>query len=125
MREQVMELLLNVLLLLATLLVTMAIAWLEKRRGVEGMIKLKEQALAKKDLAREAVLFVQQLYEALNGPEKYRLAAEYFANRVTEKGFTVTGEEIEGMIESTLKEVKKEFGIQWESATAKPEPGAN
>lgn len=120
MRMEIIQLAYDALAILVPALVALGIAWLGKRLGVEGMAKLRYQLETKQALAEAAVLFVQQVYYAIDGPQKYECAAEWLAGRASEMGLPITDLEIQGLIESALKLLKTEFGEQWEQADPEP-----
>lgn len=118
MREQLVQLAYDALAIIVPALAALAVAWIYKRLGVEGVAKLRYQLETKQALAEAAVLFVQQVYYAVDGPQKYEYAAEWLADRATEMGLPMTDLEIRGLIESALKLLKAEFGEQWEKFPA-------
>jgi len=68
----------------------------------------------KRELARVAVLFVQQAYKVLSGSEKYDKAAEWLSDAADKIGIQLSEEEIKGLIEAALKELKTELGEVWD-----------
>ncbi len=110
----------NFLLILATLLAGFAMAWLRKRIGVEGMNRIGAELATKQKLAALAVRFVDQAYRDLHGEAKYQKAAEWVVARAMELGLKVTPEEIKGLIEAALREIKDEFGNEWADSMGKP-----
>lgn len=118
MREQLIQLVYDALTILMPALAAAAVAWLYKRLGVERVAQIREQLETKRALAEAAVLFVQQVYYAADGPQKYECAAEWLADRATEMGLPITDSEIQGLIESALKLLKAEFAEQWSKQPA-------
>ena len=113
MGELVTNLAYDLLILLATAAAALLIAWLKKRLGVEGVNKVKAELEAKQELATLAVRFVEQVYKDLHGPDKYQKAAEWLAARAQEHGLKLTADEIKGLIEAALRELKDAFGNEW------------
>lgn len=77
-----------------------------------GIKFIKDRQL--KEIVEESVLFAQQLGEKydLSGEEKFHEAVEYIKNSITLK-FGLSEKRLEGLIEATLKRLKKEFKEQW------------
>lgn len=113
MHDALIRLLYDVLILLATVAAGYAVAWLQKRLGVEGMKRIEAELAAKQELAALAVRFVEQVYKDIHGEAKYQKAAEWLAARAEELGLKVTSEEIKGLIEAALRAFKDEFGEEW------------
>jgi len=114
--ELVLNVAYDVLILLATAVAALLVAWLKKRLGVEGINKIKVELGAKQELAALAVRFVEQFYKDLHGEEKYQKAAEWLAGRARELGIAITADEMKGLIEAALRAFKDEFGEQWAKA---------
>ena len=114
MHDAIMQLLLDIIAVLVPILVGYTIAWLKKRIGTEKMEALVRELATKRELARVAVLFVQQAYKDLGGPEKYEKAAEWLSDTAQKMGIQLSEDEIKGLIEAALKELKAELGEAWE-----------
>ncbi len=99
--------------LLITIGIGFLIAYIKKCIGTEGVNKINLELESKKELAETAVLFVQQFYKAYDGNEKYIEASKYLSDRLTEKGFKVSDDEIRALIESALKQCKLVFEDKW------------
>ncbi|NLZ52784.1 MAG: hypothetical protein GX892_06510 [Thermoanaerobacteraceae bacterium] len=65
-----------------------------------------------------AYRFVEQVYKDLHGPDKYQKAAEWLAARAQEHGLKLTADEIKGLIEAALRQLKDAFGNEWAKAGA-------
>lgn len=89
--------------------------WLKTKVGKEKVERLKAILELKKDLVREAILFVQQAYETLDGDKKLGYALQWLISELAERGIKATEAELRGLIEAILKQLKKEFGDDWES----------
>ena len=114
MHDLLLQLLYDLLALLIPILVGYAIAWLQKRIGTEKLEAVVRELATKRELARVAVLFVQQAYKDLGGPEKYEKAAEWLSDMSEYMGLDLTPEEIKALIEAALKELKAELGEAWD-----------
>ena len=113
MHDLVMTVIENILIILVTLAAGFIIAYLKKRIGVEGMLRIERELALKQELAILAVRFIEQVYRDIGGPEKYSRAALWLSSRLEEKGITISPEEIRGLIEAALRELKDEFGNEW------------
>lgn len=114
MHDVLLQLLYDLLALLIPILVGYTIAWLQKRLGTEKLEAVVKELASKRELARVAVLFVQQAYKDLGGPEKYEKAAEWLSDAAGKIGIQLSEEEIKGLIEAALKELKSELGEAWD-----------
>jgi LL-H family phage holin len=113
MDELIMVVVEKLLIILVTIAAGYTVAYLRKRLGVEGMQRIELELALKQELAVIAVRFVEQAFRDFKGDEKYNLAADWIADRATEKGIKVTADEIKGLIEAALRAFKDEFGEQW------------
>jgi len=114
MHDLFLQLLYDIIAILVPILVGYAIAWLQKRIGTEKLEAVVRELATKRELARVAVLFVQQAYKDLGGAEKYDKAAEWLSDAADKIGIQLTEEEIKGLIEAALKELKTELGEAWD-----------
>ena len=73
------------------------------------MVEKYLQDKAKRDVAKTAVQFVEQVYKDLHGPEKLAEAMEAASAMLAEKGITVTDLELKVLLEATLAEFNKAF----------------
>jgi len=113
MHDMLVNLLYDVLIILATVAAGYAVMWLRKKLGVEGMQKIMTELETKQELAALAVRFVEQVYTELHGEAKYQKAAEWLAGQAKELGLYITPEEIKALIEAALRAFKDEFGEEW------------
>ena len=113
MHDLIMTIIENLLIILVTLAAAFVVAYLKRRLGVEGMQKIEKELALKQELAILAVRFIEQVYPALDGPEKYSRAALWLSARLEEKGLSVGPDEIKGLVESALRTLKDEFGNEW------------
>jgi len=114
MHDLLLQLLYDIIAILVPILVGYAIAWLQKRIGTGKMEVLVRELATKRELARVAVLFVQQAYKDFGGAEKYDKAAERLSDAADKIGIQLSEEEIKGLIEAALKELKTELGEAWD-----------
>jgi hypothetical protein len=65
---------------------------------------------AKKDVAKSAVQFVEQVYKDLHGEEKLNEALQAASEMLLEKNITVTSLELRVLIEAAVAEFNNAFG---------------
>lgn len=114
MHDAVIRLLYDIIAVLAPILVAYLVAWIQKRLGIERLQKIIYELETKKELARIAVMFVQQIYKDFSGPAKYEKAAAWLSDMSERLGLDLTEEEIKALIEAALKELKAELGEAWD-----------
>ena len=114
MHDAVIRLLYDIIAVLLPILVAYLVTWIQKKLGSEKVQKIIYELETKKELARIAVMFVQQAYKDLGGPEKYEKAAEWLSDMSDYMGLDLTPEEVKALIEAVLKELKAELGEAWE-----------
>ena len=114
MHDAVLRLLYDIIAVLVPILVVYLVAWIQKKLGSEKVQKIIYELETKKELARIAVMFVQQAYKDLGGPAKYEKAAAWLSDMSDYMGLDLTPEEIKALIEAALKELKAELGEAWE-----------
>lgn len=91
-----------------------------RHKAKEANIVLERVEMWRKsELSRCAVRFAQQAYKDAGGPEKYLQASAWLVGRLDQYGIRTTDDEIRGLIESALKQLKNEFGTAWSDAVAK------
>ena len=113
MQEAVVEALSILLPTAATVLAVMAVGWIRERIGVEGMEQVKMELYAKQELARLAVRSVEQVYRDIGGQKKLDHALNWLGNQFKDKGFKLDDDEMRGLIEAALREMKDAFGEEW------------
>jgi len=114
MEELVMKLAFDLLLLLITAGVALAVELIRRKLGTEQMRKIQTELEMKQELALVAVKAVEQLWAGiLKGSEKVSKAAEIISNQANRIGLTIPPDEIEALIEWAVRTMKDEFGEQW------------
>lgn len=119
MSEQIIKIALDVLAVLAPVLAAMLVELLRRKLGTEKLQHLQSELAAKQDLAILAVRFAEQVYKEAGGPEKYNSAAMWLSERALDKGLLISAEEVRGLIEAALRELKDSFGEEWAKAVTK------
>jgi len=113
MKELILNLTYDVLVILITLAVAMFVSWLKKKLGVETIKRIQGELATKQELATLAVRFVEQVYKDLKGEEKYQKAAEWLVAQAEKAGLKLTTDEVKGLIEAALRQLKDAFGNEW------------
>ena len=113
MQEAIVEALSILLPAAATVLAVMAVGWIRERIGVEGMEKVEMELYAKQELARLAVRSVEQVYRDIGGAKKLDHALNWLGYQLKERGFKLDDDEMRGLIEAALREMKDAFGEEW------------
>ena len=66
----------------------------------------------KKAIVKDAVLFVEQVYKDIHGPDKLRAAMERASEILAEYGITISETELVTMIESAVREFINNFVVE-------------
>ena len=119
MKEQIVSLAFDLLSILLPLLAIALVELIRRRLGTEKMRRIQKELEAKQELAALAVQFIEQVYRDYEGEEKFDAAADWLADRLTEKGIKISTAEITGLIEAALRAFKDEFGERWATAIEK------
>lgn len=109
----VLNLAYDVLAILVPVLAALVVELIRRKLGIEKMNNIQKELQAKQELATLAVSFVQQVYDELDGPEKYDLAADWLVEQAQARGIKLSSQEIKGLIESSLRMFKDTFGEEW------------
>jgi LL-H family phage holin len=113
MEDKLVQLAYDLLAILIPTLAALAVEYLRRRLGTERVKRIQEELATKQELAILAVRFVEQVYKDLHGPDKYQKAAEWLVARAQEHGLKLTADEIKGLIEAALRQLKDAFGNEW------------
>lgn len=116
MNEVLLDIIMQLVLLAAGTLAAVAVALIQKKLGLENLRRIDAELITKRDIVDTAVLFVQQVYRALDGPQKYSLAVERASELLEQHKLIVSPEELQSLIEASVKVLKNEFGDAWNNA---------
>ncbi len=86
---------------------------LRRKVGVERLRRVQQELEAKRELATLAVKFAEQAFRDYGGDKKFLAAADWLTERARSLGLNVTEDEVEGLIESALREIKDALGEEW------------
>jgi len=118
MEDKLLTLAGNLLAILIPILVGFIMEYLRRKLGTEKMKRIQEELAAKQELALLAVRFVEQVYIDLRGEEKYQKSAEWLVVQAAKVGLKLTADEVKGLIEAALRELKDAFGNEWAKQVA-------
>lgn len=107
------ELFLNIMYIIGLIFSYFIIALLKKKLGIENLKKIDHEIQTNQELARLAVLYVQKSFKDVDSQTKYREAFIALSEMLNKKGIALTESEIQILIESSLKTLKKQFGNAW------------
>jgi hypothetical protein len=115
--------------ILAPILCMLVIGLLSKKFGLENLIKLQnvyeshqaEIALIKQ-LAVISVRAIEQKYGGIKfGAEKLALAMKDLSEALEKIGIQISAKELDKFVHDALKELKDEFGEQWDKKVKEKE----
>ena len=81
-------------------------------RYIRGKLTAEQQRLLE-EITRASVLYVQQRYPAEAPRAKLAIAVDQAVSLLQENGIKVSEDAINVLIESNLKELKRDFGDAW------------
>lgn len=91
---------LYVLSLLVPVVVGYVVAFLRRKLGAEKYSQLQT-------IASDAVHYVEQVYGASDNVKKFNYASDWLSEQAKKVGITLSAEQIEGLIESAVAQMKK------------------
>lgn len=107
------ELLLNIIYIVALIFSYFVISFMKKKVGVENLKKIETELYANQELAKMVVLYIQKNFETADNQTKFNEAYIALSEMLNKKGISLTENEIQVLIESSLKILKKQFGDTW------------
>lgn len=113
--QQIIRLGLDALAVFIPILAAFAANCLKHYANNQKLIKMKQTIENKQFIAREAVLFAQQVFKEADGEKKYLAAVQILAAKCSRYRIAVTEEEIDELVHTALKCAKKEFAEVWDS----------
>jgi hypothetical protein len=105
--------LLYLLFTLVSLLFGFGIAYLKAKLANERLITVKSLAL-------DAVKYAQATNSSFSGIIRWGVASDWLERQVNKRGIKANQEELNGLIESALKELKIIAGDKWKDAIITP-----
>lgn len=113
MGELFPNILASIMVMVAIALGGLTIRTLKNQFGIDRLRRLEREWAVKKDITETIVLFVQQVYRAAGGEAKYAHARKRVIQRLEARGIEYTEQELEDLIESSVKTLKYELGSTW------------
>ncbi|AEO93296.1 gp25 [Bacillus phage G] len=113
MNELLSSILSDLLILVTTVGASYLVLFLKNKLGVEKLKKIQQESELLREVVEAGVRYAEQRFSS---GEKLDEAAKWISERLGEKGINATPEEINGLIESTVRRFKDEFGNEWANA---------
>lgn len=117
MSDILFELLKLIVMIAVLLVMRYAIPWLRARIGVEKMTEIEKWA-------EKAVLMAQQVYWNKSGEERKEIVTEFLREMLIAKNISISGEQLEILIEAAVKQMKIEEGRNTVSKQAENDKSA-
>lgn len=103
MNDILFELLKLIVMIAVLLVMRYAIPWLRARIGAEKIAEIEKWA-------KKAVLMAQQVYWNKSGEERKEIVTEFLREMLIAKNISISGEQLEILIEAAVKQMKIEEG---------------
>lgn len=107
------ELFINIIYIFALVFSYFLILFLKKKIGIENLKKIEAEIYTNQELAKQVVLYVQKYFKDADSQTKYKEAFIALSNMLDKRGIVLSEDEVQILIESALKILKKEFGNEW------------
>ena len=117
MNDILFELLKLIVMIAVLLVMRYAIPWLRARIGAEKMAEIEKWA-------EKAVLMAQQVYWNKSGEERKEIVTEFLREMLIAKNISISGEQLEILIEAAVKQMKIEEGRNTVSKQAENDKSA-
>lgn len=101
MNDILFELLKLIVMIAVLLVMRYAIPWLRARIGAEKIAEIEKWA-------KKAVLMAQQVYWNKSGEERKEIVTEFLREMLIAKNISISGEQLEILIEAAVKQMKIE-----------------
>lgn len=117
MNDILFELLKLIVMIAVLLVMRYAIPWLRARIGAEKITEIEQWA-------EKAVLMAQQVYWNKSGEERKEIVTEFLREMLIAKNISISGEQLEILIEAAVKQMKIEEGRNTVSKQAENDKSA-
>ena len=117
MNDILFELLKLIVMIAVLVVMRYAIPWLRARISVEKMTEIEKWA-------EKAVLMAQQVYWNKSGEERKEIVTEFLREMLIAKNISISGEQLEILIEAAVKQMKIEEGRNTVSKQAENDKSA-
>ena len=117
MNDILFELLKLIVMIAVLLVMRYAIPWLRARIGAEKIAEIEKWA-------KKAVLMAQLVYWNKSGEERKEIVTEFLREMLIAKNISISGEQLEILIEAAVKQMKIEEGRNTVSKQAENDKSA-
>ena len=117
MNDILFELLKLIVMIAVLLVMRYEIPWLRARIGAEKIAEIEKWA-------KKAVLMAQQVYWNKSGEERKEIVTEFLREMLIAKNISISGEQLEILIEAAVKQMKIEEGRNTVSKQAENDKSA-
>lgn len=117
MNDILFELLKLIVMIAVLLVMRYAIPWRRARIGAEKIAEIEKWA-------KKAVLMAQQVYWNKSGEERKEIVTEFLREMLIAKNISISGEQLEILIEAAVKQMKIEEGRNTVSKQAENDKSA-
>lgn len=117
MNDILFELLKLIVMIAVLLVMRYAIPWLRARIGAEKIAEIEKWA-------KKAVLMAQQVYWNKSGEERKEIVTKFLREMLIAKNISISGEQLEILIEAAVKQMKIEEGRNTVSKQAENDKSA-
>lgn len=111
--NQLVQLSLDALSILLPVVVAILANTLKNYTQNQKLVGMKQIIENKQLIAKDTVLFAQQVYKDCDGEAKYHAAMQVLSTKLERYGLKVPEEELDELIHTALKAAKKEFADVW------------
>lgn len=91
--------------------------WLRHLSAQSKQMRMQKQSpfsnYSVENIVRRGIVYAEQAFGNLSNETKYDIVDEFVTKELANIGVKVTPSQIQVLIESTLKDVKQEFGTNW------------
>lgn len=105
--EALSDLLLTVIAFLIAWIAKEIREWIAKNKDSKELNNVIKTLSANKSIVQIAVSSIEQMYQELNGPEKFEKAKDEAIKMLNEAGLPVNEAEVDNLIEQSVAELKK------------------
>ncbi len=113
--EQLVQISMDVVSVLIPVLFAIVANNLKNYAQNQKLVRMKQIIENKQLVAKDTVLFAQQVFRDCDGETRYQAAMEVLSAKLKRYGIKVSEEELDELIHTALKAAKKEFAGVWET----------
>ncbi len=113
--EQLVKISIDLISVLVPILIAILANNMKNYAQNQKLVRMKQIIENKQLIAKDTVLFAQQVFKDCDGETRYHAAMEVLSSKLKRYGIRVSEEELDELIHTALKAVKKEFYGVWDS----------